>query len=295
MQHVCQRCGNPFESPHKKAKFCSADCSHKAQGASKKIDRVCRLCGEKLVTPGQRKLCYCSTECRDSDPSRIVIDGVVHATCRKCGQGFTHPVWRTNDYCSQECGNAARRTISEVEKNCQHCGEVFISRDCANRQFCSQKCWHDHAVGENSPSWDSIDTECAQCGKHLKRQRYRIDGSERHFCNSRCRGDWHSEHLTGENNPLWKGGREHERGKNWLAQRKKALARDNYTCQHCGATKKQIGRTPAVHHIIPFREFGVERYKEANDLTNLITLCPACHMRAEHNLIPIQPYLLSVP
>jgi DEAD/DEAH box helicase domain-containing protein len=41
-----------------------------------------------------------------------------------------------------------------------------------------------------------------------------------------------------------------------------------------------------VHHIRPFREYGYvrgqnEHYLIANQLENLITLCPSCHRRAE--------------
>jgi DEAD/DEAH box helicase domain-containing protein len=41
-----------------------------------------------------------------------------------------------------------------------------------------------------------------------------------------------------------------------------------------------------VHHIRPFRDYGYiagqnEAYQLANDLENLVTLCPSCHRRAE--------------
>ena len=41
-----------------------------------------------------------------------------------------------------------------------------------------------------------------------------------------------------------------------------------------------------VHHLRPFREFGYardenENYLEANDLDNLITVCPSCHAKIE--------------
>ncbi|RME43150.1 MAG: DUF1998 domain-containing protein, partial [Chloroflexi bacterium] len=42
-----------------------------------------------------------------------------------------------------------------------------------------------------------------------------------------------------------------------------------------------------IHHISPFRDFGYvpgenERYRVANQLDNLITLCRVCHRRAEN-------------
>ncbi|MEJ2351082.1 MAG: DUF1998 domain-containing protein [Anaerolineales bacterium] len=66
-------------------------------------------------------------------------------------------------------------------------------------------------------------------------------------------------------------------GPEWERQRARARARDGYRCQVCGAPEN--GRAHHVHHKIPFRAF--ESASQANQLDNLITLCPACHHRAE--------------
>jgi DEAD/DEAH box helicase domain-containing protein len=66
-------------------------------------------------------------------------------------------------------------------------------------------------------------------------------------------------------------------GPNWPAQRNQARARDGYRCQNCGAPEQ--GRAHHVHHKIPFRGFA--SYLQANQMDNLVTLCPACHRRAE--------------
>ncbi|GAB4269794.1 MAG: ATP-dependent helicase MrfA [Candidatus Promineifilaceae bacterium] len=71
-------------------------------------------------------------------------------------------------------------------------------------------------------------------------------------------------------------------GPNWQKQRQQALSRDNHTCQVCGAKEGLLH----VHHIRPFREFGYipgknNNYQQANQLENLITLCPRCHRQAE--------------
>jgi DEAD/DEAH box helicase domain-containing protein len=66
-------------------------------------------------------------------------------------------------------------------------------------------------------------------------------------------------------------------GPNWPAQRDRARARDGYRCQNCGALEQ--GRAHHVHHKIPFRGFA--SYLQANQMDNLVTLCPACHRRAE--------------
>jgi DEAD/DEAH box helicase domain-containing protein len=83
-------------------------------------------------------------------------------------------------------------------------------------------------------------------------------------------------------------------GPNWQQQRKIVLARDGNRCRTCGATgqdpsgfaKPEGSVTLHVHHIRPFRDFNYiprqnDHYKEANQIENLITLCPSCHKQAE--------------
>ncbi|MBC7262143.1 MAG: DUF1998 domain-containing protein, partial [Chloroflexi bacterium] len=74
-------------------------------------------------------------------------------------------------------------------------------------------------------------------------------------------------------------------GPNWATQRQRARKRDGYRCRHCGLLEAP-GHEHDVHHIRPFRTFDYrpgqnENYLAANDLSNLITLCPECHHRLE--------------
>ncbi len=66
-------------------------------------------------------------------------------------------------------------------------------------------------------------------------------------------------------------------GLGWAALRDRARARDGYHCQVCGAP--EMGRAHDVHHKVPFRSFASR--EQANQLSNLITLCQACHHRVE--------------
>jgi len=75
---------------------------------------------------------------------------------------------------------------------------------------------------------------------------------------------------------LWNGD-PNNYGPNWPLQRQRARQRDGYRCQVCGLQEQ--GRSHDVHHKIPFRSFP--SYEQANQLENLITLCPTCHRRAE--------------
>jgi DEAD/DEAH box helicase domain-containing protein len=66
-------------------------------------------------------------------------------------------------------------------------------------------------------------------------------------------------------------------GPNWNRQRDRARARDRYRCQVCGTAER--GPSHHVHHKTPFRAFASPQ--RANRLSNLVTLCPRCHLRVE--------------
>jgi DEAD/DEAH box helicase domain-containing protein len=88
---------------------------------------------------------------------------------------------------------------------------------------------------------------------------------------------------------LWQEGilaRPNDYGPNWRQQRRKALEREGYRCRTCGAAGGPDGFSLHVHHIRPFRDYnyipGVnENYLQANQVDNLVALCPSCHRRAE--------------
>jgi len=74
-------------------------------------------------------------------------------------------------------------------------------------------------------------------------------------------------------------------GPNWQKQRQRTLVRDGNRCRTCGAEARP-GTGLHVHHIRPFREYGYvpgenDAYQLANDVDNLVTLCPSCHRQAE--------------
>jgi DEAD/DEAH box helicase domain-containing protein len=95
---------------------------------------------------------------------------------------------------------------------------------------------------------------------------------------------------------LWRLDRIRSYGPNWPDQRQAARARDGYRCRLCHApetTQRQLD----VHHLRPLRDFLLERsgdltlvptsvpaevYQRANALSNLLTLCRACHRRVEN-------------
>ena len=227
----------------------------------------------------------------------------VYVKCDWCGRRFFahHKISRSkHHFCSRKCKgrwwsknvrgeNSPRWKGVKVEKKCDYCGRVYKVKikDLKGRKnhFCSHECywkWLSNKEGSNHPLWNRVDVKCSCCGKKLARHPYRLrNHGNNHFCSYKCYWKW----ATGENSPFWKGGHEPYYGPNWSSQRRKARARDGYACQICG--EKENGRELPVHHIIPFREFELERYKEANQLSNLIILCRPCHGKADRGKISI--------
>ena len=66
-------------------------------------------------------------------------------------------------------------------------------------------------------------------------------------------------------------------GPDWTKLAQSIRSRDQFRCQLCGVLEKD--RSHHVHHQTPLRCF--HHIEEANHPSNLITLCPACHRKAE--------------
>ncbi len=188
---------------------------------------------------------------------------------------------------------------------CANCeADVQVHPHRAHRTpFCSQKCmdeWNaQHRSGHQAANWKggAPKVNCAVCGHATETTHYRLARNKQHFCSRTCKARWASQNTSGANSWHWKGGEIDYYGPNWNTQQREARKRDKYTCQACGKTQKKNGRALDVHHVKPFKTFGYmpeqnDNYLTANELTNLLSLCKVCHKRAEHDKIPIQPYLL---
>jgi 5-methylcytosine-specific restriction endonuclease McrA len=73
----------------------------------------------------------------------------------------------------------------------------------------------------------------------------------------------------------WLANDEERRG--WEDGRWKALERDDWTCQECGANLE--GRAAHVHHDRTYS--GYQDSEESNKQENLVSLCKKCHQRVE--------------
>lgn len=170
---------------------------------------------------------------------------------------------------------------------CAQCGKLF-RRAPANRtkrgenNYCSRACmaaaFTGRPVAERHPRWRGFETRpCDSCGTLITRPAWAWDTRKMTFCDSSCFGKWKAVNWTGNANPAWSGGKLLYYGANWKRQQREARRRDRHECQFCGVSESGLRRALDVHHIIPFRFYGVERYREANRLANLVSLCDSCH------------------
>lgn len=184
--------------------------------------------------------------------------------------------------------NPNQRTADDL--TCSHCGKTFY-RSPANRfrqgtgQYCSRECMALGFVGrckEQHPRWRGEETRpCDACGAPVTRPRWTWNKRSLTFCNRGCFARWKSLNWTGSDNPSWNGGHPPYYGANWLRQQRKARQRDGHSCQFCGVNESALRRALDVHHIRPFRFFGLDNYKAANRLANLVSLCEQCHHHLE--------------
>lgn len=266
---ICRQCNKKFQVwPHraKTAKYCSHECASLARRAMS--TRHCLNCGQEYYSNNPNRK-FCCRECH-------IAYHTVNLKCVICGQEFTTILFKAQQgrkYCSKECADMAKTTRRPI-RNCKHCGKKFrpATGNVAHGfgWFCSCTCFNAHRS-------TSVKLECVVCHKEFTVWPCQVSKG-RKFCSHKCRAIANS----GENHWRWTGGYEPYYGPNWYEQRDKARHRDNYTCQDCGATEEELGQELDVHHLVSFQAFGLERYEEANGLTNLISLCKSCHSIRHH-------------
>jgi len=79
---------------------------------------------------------------------------------------------------------------------------------------------------------------------------------------------------------LWRN-QSNDYGRGWKELTHRIRERDGHACRSCGT--KESGKAFDVHHIIPFRHFAT--LDQANEPSNLVTLCPRCHRLAESSVL----------
>ncbi len=235
--------------------------------------------------------------------TRVHDEKLPNRTCEHCGTKFRSDYQKT--YCSEDCYQSAVSRAGENNPNyrggkettdCVICGASFEYYPSAKKGLYCSDCvetaqWRHipELRGKKHPRWNGgkLDLQCETCNAPVKRYPSNV-GEHGVFCSDKCRGDWIAETYVGEDHPHWKGGTIGSYGSSWTRVRRRALERDDYTCQHCGATAEELGRNPDVHHIVPVRAFvetPVTTVEDAHYLENLISLCGSCHRKAEFGAI----------
>lgn len=236
---------------------------------------------------------------------------VPNKTCAQCETRFYAQYEKK--YCSEECrkiGFTATKSPdsnygnAKKETSCELCGDSFEYYPSAKEGLYCSSCvenesWRDppELEGSDHPRWNGgkVTVDCDVCGDSV--ERYPSDVDEVVCCSEDCRGRWLSEAFTGEGHPNWAGGGNEAYGQGWAAVREAALERDDHECVHCGAARDELGRNPDVHHIVPVRAFvASEEYEktDAHFLENVVSLCLACHRKAEFGRISAATLLEAI-
>jgi hypothetical protein len=168
------------------------------------------------------------------------------AMCRSCASSKTGP-------------RPSRRTGEQ--RSCKVCGTGFYARACeSTRRFCSPAC-HDKSRQKNKRCVN----RCEQCEKDFNYVEKPNSNDKGKFCSLKCRNKSYLGKYHG--NPA-RNIKTHRPGWASISRR---FRRDNNFCSGCG---KDTGRLVA-HHVDPYWR------SKNNDNSNLVTLCPRCHGRAE--------------
>ncbi len=216
--------------------------------------------------------------------------------CAYCGRGLRRKPYRVNripnQYCNRECYFKLldKTRTGNLKAICDNCGSNIIGlpeqRLKRNKHFfCSRECWRQSQIKR-------LTINCANCGNNLEIHPSTHKKDVGNFCDMQCYGAWRKKNFKGKKNPNWRHGlagktNNIDYGPNWRRQRKAAIQRDGGCCRRCAATESLNGYALDVHHITPFRKFDYVRgendnYKQANELSNLITLCRECHALVEN-------------
>lgn len=229
--------------------------------------------------------------------------------CSYCGRSIKRSpsLISKHNFCDKNCRTKWRIGNTRGENStrwkggkqfitCSVCGKSIERNPCkiknTKNNFCSPKCrgeWMSrNYIGFNHPNWkDKPIYYCETCNKEIKRNQSKED-SQHHFCSKKCYGQWKSKFIVGDKVPGYKTGETLAYGPNWKKQRNLAQKRDKYTCRLCGKLQNRRWQSLNVHHIRPMREFNYipginDNYLQANQLSNLISLCRGCHNKVEPN------------
>ena len=184
------------------------------------------------------------------------------------------------------------KSIAGTTGVCAYCNEEFRNeKSLKDRKYCSKECMIKKRKTEGmSEQWKINHQKAMDETDMTHTDEWRKQMSEMFTGRNITWGDKISETMSGReredlkgpNNPNWAGGYCENYGDSWTQTLKREVReRDDNKCQVCGVEKTEYGRELDVHHIVPFRKFGLENHNEANKMENLVALCRSCHMSVE--------------
>lgn len=263
---------------------------------AKKIVKVCPECSKEFNARIKTQI-FCSRLCYWNS-------GRITTVCAGCGKEITIDKNKSKNggnrhFCSRECAyHHFEKPTNPVESTCTYCGKPLKrqrgrSNMRAKHHFCNRECdnaWRRNGgnpSGENHPEYNSVQVKCDNCNQPITRQSHRLEYYNHQFCTRACYGEWRSRNINETKHPRWKGhSTKAYRGPNITRQSARARRRDGFKCRKCGVSQSDIGQKLDIHHLIPFKDFNYipgtnDNYKQANRLSNLVSLCRSCHMALE--------------
>jgi len=255
--HGCPTCDRLFETDH------GVRVHHSKAHGWALPNRECAKCGSEYYSEHERK--YCSEKCRSeavsfkgtSNPN--YRGGKSTTTCDLCGDSFEfYPSEKEGCYCHACVESESWQSPPSIS-------------------------------GSKNPHWNGgkQTVQCDTCGSEMNRWPNEING--RTFCDGDCLSEWLSENFVGSDHPNWQETQEISYGSGWEQAREQALERDKHSCKICGVSRSDIGQNPDIHHITPVRWFvdsDLHARSDAHSLENLVSLCRACHRKAEGEEMP---------
>ena len=260
----CDYCGKEFEKEKGEIEksehnFCSPECYHKWDSEQGTVEVECATCGKKFKIPKcyKSKHNYCSRECYQNKPKE------------------QHPTYQGKPL--KELARCVVKSLRSQKLGLERRGTEGDSVVESAKQNGCQKTGKERTLqtGREKPLKESAKSV-------VKSSRFQRHGSEKKEIevgfvarNVEVNG------IVGENHPQWKGGTSFlPYPPDWKEKRRKALERDNYTCQKCGLTNKEslekFGEELSVHHK--------NGDKFDSRLENLVTLCRSCHQAVENTI-----------
>jgi len=249
----------------------------------------CAQCGKpkSIAKSALNRSRYCSVKCQHLGAQKRV-----ESTCEVCGKNISFIPSKPRRFCSKKCNGIGVRKVkrvpdSWVAKTCPTCKKKFEYQPSQHKQkFCSHDCYALSISGKRHK--EPLIKTCLDCGAEFSVVPSR---RRRRYCDS-CDG------RVSKLNFVHNGFKsldcvQQKMGRNWEEQSEAARKRDGYRCAICNCKKKLFGRKLDVHHIKPRRKFlsilSIEN--DANNLSNLITLCRSCHGKVEHGSVQLTDYL----